>query len=95
MCLNSLSDTFRQECLSFFVVLTYNGCMDFDVSHILIRKNRRARHLRLQIDKNGHPVLTVPFLCPQWYALKWAEKQQGWIQKHIFRPAVFVPDQNI
>ena len=69
--------------------------MDFDVSHILIRKNRRARHLRLQIDKNGHPVLTVPFLCPQWYALKWAEKQQGWIQKHIFRPAVFVPDQNI
>lgn len=69
--------------------------MDFDVNQLIIRKNRRAKNLRLSIDKRGQPVLTIPFLCPKWYALKWAQKQQGWIQKHTFLPANFAPEQPI
>lgn len=69
--------------------------MEFNINQLIIRKNRRARNLRLSIDKHGKPVLTVPFLCPKWYALRWAEKQQGWIQRHSFNPATFVPDQTI
>lgn len=69
--------------------------MESDQKHILIRKNSHARNLRLSIDKYGQPVLTIPFLCPKWYALRWAEKQKGWIQKHTFQPSVFIPEQII
>ena len=62
---------------------------------IIIRKNKRAKNLRLSINKQGLPVLTIPFLCPKWYALRWAEKQTGWIQKHTFQPQTFGPNQTI
>ncbi len=79
--------------LFFFIVLLYNFCMD--VNSIMIHKNRRAKNLRLSVNKQGQPVLTIPFLCPKWYALRWAEKQAGWIQKHTFQPQKFVPNQVI
>lgn len=69
--------------------------MDCDIKQLIIRKNRRAKNLRLAVNKQGQPVLTVPFLCPQWYAIRWAEKQKGWIQKHIFTPTSFSPEQII
>lgn len=62
---------------------------------LICRKNSRAKNLRLCIDKQGQPVLTIPFLCPKWYALRWAEKQKGWIQKHTFTPSSFAPNQII
>lgn len=65
------------------------------LSQIIIRKNHRAHHLRLSINRIGQPVLTIPFLCPKWYALKWAEKQTGWIAKHSFSPQDFRPEQEI
>ena len=67
--------------------------MEFDINQLLIRKNRRAKNLRLSVNNQGQPVLTVPFLCPKWYAVRWAEKQKGWIQKHTFTPNTFVPNQ--
>lgn len=69
--------------------------MDFDIDQLIIRKNRRAKNLRLSVNRQGQPVLTVPFLCPKWYALRWAEKQKVWIQKHTFVPSIFAPDQII
>lgn len=65
------------------------------LNQIIIKKNRRAHHLRLSINRFGQPVLTIPFLCPKWYALKWVQKQQGWIEKHTFLPTGFQPDQQI
>lgn len=62
---------------------------------LIVRKNRRAKNLRLSVNKQGQPVLTIPFLCPKWYALRWAEKQKGWIQKHTFSPTTFAPEQII
>ncbi len=67
--------------------------MDKAVLHgieIALRPNRRARNLRLSINKEGQPVLTIPFLCSQRRALKWAELQLGWIQKNSFTPSRFV-----
>lgn len=69
--------------------------MEFDIQQLIIRKNRRAKNLRLAVNKKGEPVLTIPFLCPKWYALRWAEKQKGWIQKHTFTPNTFTPEQVI
>lgn len=65
------------------------------LDQIIIKKNRRAKKLRLSINRIGQPVLTIPFLCPKWVALKWAEKQTGWIAKHTFSPENFQPDQQI
>ena len=69
--------------------------MDFEINRIQVRKNNRAKNLRLAVDKHGRPVLTIPFLCPKWYALRWAEKQKGWIEKNTFTPNNFAPEQNI
>lgn len=65
------------------------------LNQIIIKKNRRAHHLRLSINRFGQPVLTIPFLCPKWVALKWVQKQQGWIEKHTFLPTGFYPEQQI
>ncbi len=65
------------------------------LDQIIIKKNRRAKKLRLSINRIGQPVLTIPFLCPKWVALKWTEKQTGWIAKHTFSPENFQPEQQI
>ena len=90
-----MQDTLRQPPLFFFNVLAYNFIMDFDINQLLIRKNKRAKNLRLSVNQQGQPVLTIPFLCPKWYAVRWAEKQKGWIQSHIFVPNTFVANQTI
>lgn len=56
---------------------------------IYLRPNRRARNLRLSINKEGQPVLTIPFLCSKRRALKWAESQIGWIRNNTFKPKQF------
>ncbi len=60
---------------------------------IYLRSNRRARNLRLSINKEGQAVLTIPFLCSKRRALKWAESQWGWIQKNTFTPQKFTLGQ--
>ena len=65
------------------------------LNQLVIKKNRRAKKLRLSINRFGQPVLTIPFLCPKWYALKWAEKQTKWIERHSFSRQSFQPEQQI
>jgi len=60
---------------------------------VYLRPNHRARNLRLSINKEGKPVLTIPFLCSKRRALQWAESQLGWIQKHTFTPTKFAIGQ--
>ena len=86
---------FQQAPLSFFDIFRYNLIMEFNINQLIIRKNTHAKNLRLSVNKQGQPVLTVPFLCPKWYALRWAEKQKGWIQKYIFVPNTFAQNQTL
>lgn len=46
--------------------------------------NRRAgtRRISLRLNKNGDPVVTFPFFCPQSTALDFVRRHRTWISEH-------------
>ena len=62
---------------------------------IQIKRIKGCRSMRLRIDQNGQPVLTLPFWVPKKMGLMWVQKQQGWIQKNTFEPVRFHNSQRI
>ena len=62
---------------------------------IQIKRIKGCRSMRLKIDKNGLPVLTLPFWIPKKIGLMWVEKQHAWIQQNTFEPVRFHDTQKI
>ena len=55
--------------------------------NITVRRSWRSHTLRLTVDRRGHVVLTVPFLCPPGTARSFLEKHQDWIAQQSARRA--------
>jgi len=48
---------------------------------IVLKKSRRAKRFRLQLDSAGQFILTTPLLTPKWAANLFLKKHVGWIEK--------------
>lgn len=62
---------------------------------INIKRVKGCRYMRLKIDRNGQPVLSLPYWIPKKIGLMWAQKQRLWIQKNTFIPIKFHEGQKI
>lgn len=57
--------------------------MSIDHHQIFLRKSRRAKRFRLQIDPKGVFTLTTPWLAPKWTIHLFLKKHSGWIEKQM------------
>ena len=69
--------------------------MTSKISEIKVKRLKNTHSMRLRIDKDGQPVLTLPYWIPKKIGLLWANKQKNWIEKNSFTPNRFQSNQKI
>ena len=62
---------------------------------IQIKRIKGCHSMRLRINRNGQPVLSLPYWIPKAMGLMWAHKQENWIQQNTFVPIKFHDGQVI